>query len=128
MTLHEILIFLGLVLVLAMGSVTEVRQSLSRQQLYLETVAMGSHLQGERLRSAWTDSDFVVVPSADSTLAYRARHRMETYPSFDAGKIGFTESGTAKYSGTLRLHRHGFETRVTLGVGLAPMRIYAAGL
>jgi hypothetical protein len=128
MTLYEMLVFLGLLIVLAMGSVTQVRQTLSRQQLFLETVMLGSHLQSERLRSAWTDSDFVVIPVSDVSLAYRARNRLEKYPSFDTGKIGFTESGTAKYSGTLRLHKHDFETRITLGVGLSPMRIYAVGL
>jgi len=127
MTLYELIVVMGLLIVMSMGAIQGVQQSLSRQQLFLETLELGSHLQGERLRSAWTDTDFVVVPSPDGTLDYRARDRVADYPSLATGKIGFTEAGTAKYSGTLRLQKHDFETRITLGVGLAPLRIYAVG-
>lgn len=127
MTLYELIVFMGLLIVMSMGIIQGVKQSVSRQQLFLETLELGSHLQGERLRSAWTESDFVVIPSPGGVLDYRARERAAIYPSMATGKIGFTEAGTAKYSGTLRLKKHDFETRITLGVGLSPLRVYAVG-
>ena len=128
MTLFECIVFVGLIALLGLGSVQGVHQALSRQRLFLETLSLGSHLQGERLRSAWMDSDFTVMPSLAGAVSYRARDRMALYPSFATGKIGFTQAGTAKYSGTLRLSQNDFESRITLGVGLTPLRIYAVGL
>ncbi len=125
MTLIEYIVFVSLIALLGLGSVHGVHQALSRHRLFLETLSLGSHLQGERLRSAWTDSDFTAMPSPEGALSYRARDRLVAYPSFFTGKIGFTEAGTAKYSGTLRLSQSGFESRITLGVGLTPLRIYA---
>ena len=127
MTLFECIVFVGLITLLGWGGIQGGHQALSRHRLFLETLSFGSHLQGERLRSAWTGSDFTVMPSSEGAVRYRARDRMAFYPSFATGKIGFTESGTAKYSGTLRLSQNGFESRITLGVGLTPLRIYAVG-
>lgn len=125
MTLFEFIVFVILLGILGLGALHGVSQSLSRHRLFWETLTLGSHLQGERLRSAWTDVDFVALPNAEHSVAYRARNRLAYYPSFATGKIGFTEAGSAKYSGTLRLSQNGFESRITLGVGLTPLRIYA---
>lgn len=128
MTFYEVLVFLGILLVVGCGALSDMQRYLSRHALTLETIRLGVHLQGERLYSAWRDVDFTVLPTSDGSLENRLGGSVLYYPDMYSGKIGFTELGTAKYSGTLRLMRHGYDTRITLGVGLSPVRVYAVGL
>ena len=39
-------------------------------------------------------------------------------------KLGFTGAGTVKYSGSIRCTAAGDERRISLGVGVSPIRVY----
>lgn len=114
MTLFEYTVVVALLGILGM-TVVGSGQTLSRYRLYDEAARVAGELHYQRIHSVLTQKEFVAQAGAPGT---------EAYSYWRSGRIGFTQKGTAKYSGTLFFSHGDAVARITQGVGFTPTRLY----